>query len=806
MSWSRKRPPQDVRERVHDTQRAVWLDWVRQDLGVALRNIARRPVSALIIAISFASGIGLTTVAFVLRDALFLAPPPLYREAQQLSFVDLLRAQRPGTLVPAGLYAGWAAGSAGDWTVAAVSVEGSSDVRVGERLGNFDLQFVTPNFFSVLGVDAHIGGASVHALQEGAVRPIVLGYAPWQSLFDGRADAVGETLWIGDRSYTVVGVMPRRFWFESMNPTLYAVLDLSTFGQEHGLLVIGRRAPQLGPEGLGQKLQSTVAAYASSSGDERIAVGVRAVSGTPIGNAMALFMPWLFGAATILTLIIACANVATLTVVQWAHRDAEIGMRVALGASRWRIFHLLITESLVYACAGGVIGVGAIFVLRAVLVAYGGPVLRLLNLSVRPETLVAAALVTLAAGLLAGVSPAFVESAKRCATTVRGNTRERVRRRFQHGLVVAQIALTVALFVTVGTLVDSYRRNTSQNLGFGAGSLASVSLRVEPGVSRDDVRAATLRVPGVKTVEMATALPFVGGGARLRAAVDAHGTQGTRVEFVGIEPGFFSALGVPLRAGRTFTPAEIASNAPVLIVTEDLARRLFGNANPVGSLLWLDGSPRSIVGVTAKYSSTFNPQRPASVFGPLPPSPAEAATTVRFLLRTANSPAETLPRVRHELASVGGIRVTEAITIEGARTRMSEDALTLAYPLIPLNVAGLLLTAAGIYGVLAFSVAQQTHALAVRIAIGATLWDLVRCIGWLGARLLICGSVLAVVITFALTRIVRATGGGGSPLDTPGWLAFAVPVLVVMGVGTAAMFVPFQRVLRVNPVLLLRGR
>lgn len=522
------------------------------------------------------------------------------------------------------------------------------------------------------------------------------------------------------------------------------------------------------------KLQGTLAAYAPFSDDGQTAVRVLPVTGTPIGNAMALFMPWLFGAATLLSLIIACANVATLTVVQCAQRESEIATRVALGASRWRIFHLLLTESLVYAFAGGVIGAGAIFVLRGVLVAYGGSVLQLLDLSVRPHTLVASALVTLAAGLLAGVSPAFMESAKPSATMARGNPRERVRRRFQHALVVVQIAVTVALFVTLATLIDSYRRYSSQDLGFAAGSLAAVSLRVDVGASRDQARAATLRVPGVQSVEMATALPFVGTGSRVRAALDARETQGTSVEFVGIEYGFFEALGVRLRVGRSFTPAEVMSNAPVVILTEDLARRLFGNASPVGLQLWLDGSLRSVIGVATNYISTLNQQRPAPVFGPLAPTPANAAAIVRLLVRTTSAPVEVLPRIRQALAAVPGIRVTEATTIE-ARARMSENALSFMYPLVPISMIALLLTAAGIYGVLAFSLAQQTRSLALRIAIGATMWDLVRCVGGLGARLLIVGTTLAVAITFGLTRVVRASGGGGSPLARLGRVRRAGP-------------------------------
>jgi hypothetical protein len=287
-------------------------------------------------------------------------------------------------------------------------------------------------------------------------------------------------------------------------------------------------------------------------------------------------------------------------------------------------------------------------------------------------------------------------------------------------------------------------------------------------------------------------------------ATDAAGSNAVRAEQAAISASFFSTLDVPLRAGRAFTLQD-STVSGTAIVNEALASRLFPGRRAVGGRVWIAQASYDIVGVVADYGDHWFEIRHAApkIFLPLP-TDSTVLKRLPVVVRAAADPALLKQAVRRELrdAAAGNV-VTDIFTFDEITEAAGEEMLVGTAPLLPLIVIGMLLTMAGVYGVLAFAITRRSRELAVRVAIGATAGDLVRLVTAHSARLLVTGAAAGVGLTFALARIVRANGGAGSIYDPP-WQAFVVPILIVAVIGVLATWIPSRRALTINPATLLR--
>lgn len=339
--------------------------------------------------------------------------------------------------------------------------------------------------------------------------------------------------------------------------------------------MIGRRAPGITQDGLAQQLQPGLNEYASRLplAERQLHLHVSGVEGTPLGRMMALFLPWLLGAAVFLTLLIACANVAILVIAQWTAREQEIAIRASLGASRGRIVQALVTESILMAAAGGLLGICATFALRGLIVSGAGEGPRFFDLSIDPRILIQSAVIAVAAGALAGIGPALLETRRLHGNPMRTmRSSDRVRQRWRHTLVVLETTVTVALLVVSTTMLDSYRRHLSFDPGFRTQPLASVRVGHTGGVPAADILGVLKRVPGVEGAAASTTIPFAAFGGRQRVALDAAGSQSLMAEGGSIGPEFFETLGVSIRAGRMFTAQD--SPGAVTRRSQELALRV----------------------------------------------------------------------------------------------------------------------------------------------------------------------------------------------------------------------------------------
>jgi putative ABC transport system permease protein len=271
-----------------------------------------------------------------------------------------------------------------------------------------------------------------------------------------------------------------------------------------------------------------------------------------------------------------------------------------------------------------------------------------------------------------------------------------------------------------------------------------------------------------------------------------------------VSAGFFSTLGVPLRAGRGFSErdSEVTRTA---ILNEGLAARLFQGRSPIGGVIWIRQTPCEVVGVVADYAKNPIQSQKSDPMLFLPLSAGSPnLTRLHFLVRAESDPAPLVQTVRREVRDAApGMVVTNAYTFDEIIQVMGQEILIGTAPLFPLIAIGMLLTTAGVYGVLAFAIARRSRELAVRLAIGATRQDVVRLVTAQALRLVAAGSTLGIAVTFGLSRIVRAGGGGGSVFD-PSLAAFVIPVVIVLAVSLLATWIPSRRALRIDPARLLR--
>lgn len=792
-------------EACRDERRLRGLEQLGADLRIGIRSIRRYPLAVGVAVLSLAVGIGATAVTLAARDVIFRKFPPLYHEPQQLSRVQVDRADRPllpaGSAVPADLFRIWAETPGLD--IAASVSRGTRDVRAGDRTELVAIRDVTANVFDLLGVRPSSGRG--FAGDAGDASAAVLSHAAAGRLFGSSGGAIGQIVWIDGRPLTIVGVMPERFWLADMSSPVWVTMDTRALPAETMLDVVVRRAAAVTSAGLDAQLGPGLADYVRGLPDAapRLRTRISGLEGTPTGRQLSIVLPYVLAVAVLLTLLIACANVAVLMIAQWTGRDREIAIRASIGASRRRIVQQLLTESMLIAVSGAVLGVGAALAFRGLLRNSDGAAL--FDLSIDPAIFLKITLVTLVAGVATGLLPALHETRRLHVNPLAALRRvDRVRQRLRHGLVVFEIAVTVALLVVTTTMIDGYRRARDADLGFDTGRLMTARVESPAGVPADEVLRVVGGLPGVAAAAASTSVPFGMAGAQVAVSATGDAVPAVEVEQAVVRGPFFVAMGVPMVAGRDFEDRDIPS-ARTAVINEALARRLFPEGRVLGATVWIASVPHDVIGIARDYAS--NPFRATAdeprVFVLLEGD--RAGERLQLVVRTANDPAPLVPLLRREVVrGVPGIGVSSAVTFPQVMSVMGQEMMVATAPLVPLIAIATLLTLAGIYGVLAFAVSRRSRELAVRLAVGAAPRHLAWGITRSTFRLVAAGAGIGIGLTYGLSRLVRAGGGAGSIYD-PAWHAFAVPLVAIGAIGLAATWLPARRAAAVDSVTLLRA-
>jgi predicted permease len=798
-----------AQEHFHEAGRIAWMDDLQRDLRGAWRNVRRNPVSALVIVLSLAGGIGAATVALVIRNVIFYNPPPLYRAPDELAKIQAAPRDRPilpaGSDPPAALVARWRE-TLGDRLAA--SIDGRpADMERADGTEPVVVRAVTPNLFTLLGIRP-AAGRLFDTSGSGLAGEAVIGYGTWQRSFHGRADVVGSTVRLNGLPATIVGVLPQGFWFSAMADQVWVAVDPRLIPASTDVEVVVRRPPGMSDAALTATLQRGLDAHNRdrAPGAPPLHMRVSRVQGTPMGAEMSLALPFIMGFAVTLTLFLGCANAAILLIAQWTSRETDTAVRSSLGAGRSRLVRTLLTEAVLLSAIAGVCGVLATFGVRWWIATRSGINLAMFDLSIPPRVLANALFISVTAGMLAGLAPALYETARLQTNPLRGlQASDRTRHRWSNGLVIAEIAVTVALLVMTTSMVTTYQRIKNARFGFDTSHVAVTLLTNANGIAVRPLLDRTRDIQGVHAAAMAVHAPLFGGRSRQDVAADASGDGATRAQSNAITPDFFSVFGVAMREGRTFAEHETPESG-VAIVNETLARRLFGRAPYVGRQIWIGRAPYQVVGVVGDYATSFaefdaiDPK----IFVPLAPQ-AQAARAVTLIARTDGNPAGLLQPLQRAVRTFDGgtMAVTDAYTYAGMLATMSGEWLVTIAPLGPLVAIGIALTAVGIYGVLAFAIERRTRELAVRVALGATARDQVGLVGGRSARLVAIGAGGSVGVAFLLARVARVAGGAGSYMDPP-WTAFVLPVVIMVVVAAIATWLPTRRARRIDPAILLR--
>jgi predicted permease len=511
-------------------------------------------------------------------------------------------------------------------------------------------------------------------------------------------------------------------------------------------------------------------------------------------------------------LLIACANVSNLMLARATARRKEIAVRLALGASRWRLIRLLLTESLLLALLGGVVGL---------LLAFWVPPIVLsaipeagLDINLKPNTTVFAYtfLISLLTGVVFGLAPA-IESTKSNLTTALRTTgnRPRVTRSYLRSLlVIGQVAVSLVLLIGAGVLVRGLQKAQSADLGFDQKNLLVLSLE-RPAQTQDEARlpglyaqlSARLKVmPGVESVSLAGVVPFAGVRESAIELEGQAGTPGGSALSAGtnvVSPDYFKTLGIPILRGRAFTETDALSGASSAVVSEAMAKRFWPGADPLGKRFKESGGTSyEIIGVARDISS----RRVVQLDGPLFYTPAlpRDLSGLSFMLRTNQS--ASIGAVREAARSLDKDAVVTVEPLEENVRRMLEPERMGAWFAGTVSLLALLIAATGIYGLLSYHVAERTSEIGIRMALGAQRRNVLLLIVGDGMKLAIIGTTIGLVTAIALTKVLASVVFGVISTDAATFAAVSIGALAV---AFLACYVPAHRATKVDPLVTLRN-
>ena len=816
-----------VREVTRDMWRWGALDRLRQDLHYAARVLRKSPGFTAVAILTLALGIGATTAVYSAIEAELLRPPP-YAHPEGLVWITRPSPQGPEGRPLTPEFAAWRAESRSFSGLAAWNDQQFNLTRAGEP-ELVVAASVNADFLRVLGVPLTFGRDFDFSEDQSAPAHVVLlGYELWQRHFGGDPACLGRTIALNDAPYTIAGVLQRGFRFPGdLRPELLVPGGYSAppewNAQTMGLLhIIGRPRPGIA---LTQAAAELLALERRHDPDlpAFMAPAVRAsrIQLTPLSEQLSgsvrrpLLVLW---AAVALVLLLICANMAGLQLARASARTGELALRAALGAGRARLFRLLLGESLLVACAGGILGIAGAYWLVRVLRALEA--LRLPTpdaIRVNTPVLLFASVLTLLAGVLAGLAPALTASRPNLQDAMKSSSRAVAggwRGGLRSVLVVAEVAMALVLLLGAGLLLRSVQKLLAVHLGIDSARMLTLRLRLSSGrYAAAPARTAFIQglldraraLPGVEHAAAINSLPLtnynLGAAVRFEGQPDPGPGRVPSAAILDISPDYFSTFGIPLLAGRGFAEAE---GTKVAVVNLSFTNRFYPGADPIGKHIRL-GPPDSpwitIVGVAADVHH-LGPDRPAAP-EVLVPYAQQPPGIVAFVIRSAIDPQPLTSALRREIHALDpNLPLFDVATMEG-RVSQSTAPQRLQLALIAFfALLATVLAALGGYGVIAYAVSQNTHEIGVRLALGAPPGLVQLRVVGRGMVLGLGGVLLGLTGGLALTRYLASLLFETGPRDIA---AFAGASVLLLAMALLASYLPAHRAARVDPAAALRA-
>jgi predicted permease len=800
-----------------------------QDIRYGLRRILQTPGFSAVVIATLALGVGANTALFSIVDAVLLRALP-YAAPSQLVTVEHFYPSLHNLKAPVSA-PGFRDYSSLTQVFQNVAVEDSWSANLSgqgepERLHG---SHVTGRFFGTLGIPVAAGRPLEPGDdQAGHERVIVISHGLAQRLLGGARSAIGRNLVLNGQSYQVVGVMPPSFRdFFSKNVELWAPLVFrpeqlaDTNRTNEYLSLVARLRPGVSlaraqaelTDFAGRLKRDFPQSYPRDWGLALTALHEKAAGDMRIRLLMLLGS---VGAV----LLIACTNVANLLLARASGRGKEIAVRAALGATRWQIARQLLVESLLLALAGGAVGLTlAVWAMRAMAsLDFAGLPLDALRLD--SPVLVFTCAVTLATGLLFGLAPALTASRTDTQQTLkeagRSVSANRFRQAIRRGLVVVEIALALSLLVCAGLLVKSFSRLQQVETGFRPDHLLTFDLalpRTQYATEAQQIEffdralARLASVPGVRAVGLTSSLPFSNsvstGSFNVEGYVPPPNHPSPWGDIRVVSPGFFEALGVPLLSGRVFDEQDGPDAVKVAVVDEEMVHRYWPHESPIGKRLSTSSRNPDFITVVGVVRHTHDEGLDADARVQIyVPYRQRGLPVLSAALRTVTEPRSALPGVRAALQELdpalplfGVHTMTELVDTSTEPRRFSTLLLSL------FSGMALLLAALGIYGVMSYAVAQRSHELGVRMALGAAKREVLGLVLRQGMALAAAGLVLGVLAALGLTRFFQSQLFGIQATDPETFLQMTAILAVV---ALAANLLPALRATRVDPIVALR--
>ncbi len=797
-----------------------------QDLRYGIRMLAKNPGFTAVAIITLALGIGANTAIFSVVNAVVLRPLP-YADASRLisleekghhsrelsiSYPDLLDWQQQNQVFQ----------NIAGFQSASFNIAGEYQP---ERIPGRN---VTPNFFATLGAKPFLGRDFLPEDDHPGANPVVIvSHSLWERLLGADPNAVGKTLPLNGRAYTIVGILPASFRFY-LSSEIYAPIGLNAKelivrGAHGGVYGIGRLKPAVTLEQARAQM-NTIALrlqreYPSTNSGTGITLKPLREDLTGEVRPVVLI---LFGAVGFL-LLICCMNVANLLLARAASRTREIAIRTAIGATRMRLLSQLLTESVLLGVLGGALGllIGA-WGTSAFAALLPAGLRRVAEISIDARVFGFTLAISLLAGMIFGLAPALHSLRLDLNTGLREQGRTSRffsgHELFRNLLVVSEIALSLVLLTGAGLMIRSFASAVNVNLGLNPKNVLTMQVFLPDSKYHDDAQARTFfdqlserlkGIPGVEASGLITPLPLSGEG--WQDAVLPEGQpkpepgQFPSSDFHTISPGYFQAMGIQFLEGRDFSSADDQNSPAVAIISQSMARKYWPDEDPVGKRFQKGGGHGKMMILTVVGVAADTKQ-----YGPAAKTLTEFYLSYRqnplqrfaLVLRTKSDPLAMQSAVREQVQAldksqpVYAIQTMEQIVDGSLSPRRTNTQLLAGFAAL-----ALLLAAVGIYGVMAYFVTQRTNEIGVRVALGAQKRDILKLIVGKGTVLTLAGAAIGVVASIGVTRFLQSLLFGVSATDP---LTFFVVPALLCGVALTACYIPARRAMRVDPMIALR--
>ena len=819
---------EQVHEKVREIRMGQFIETTWRDIRFGVRALVHSPVFSVVTVLSLALGIGANTAIFSVVNGLLLRPLP-YPESERIVDVWHTPPQQsfPGldrfSVSPAN-YLDWKAQSSAFEQMAVYSYTGFSLSTSNDPLPLIGAA-VSSDFFSVLRTNAMQGRTfTPDEERPGRDQVVVIGHGLWQRAFGANPNIIGQTLNINSRSFTVVGIMPAGFEFPR-EAELWVPLAWDDKERQirsiHDYLVIARLKQNVSQEQAQAEMSTISSRLEQQYPEENKGWGAVVIPlREDIVGDIRLALLVLFCAVGFV-LLIACANVANLMLARAANRQKEIAVRIALGAGRARLIRQLLTESVLLAVTGGVLGLllavwGSRMLVRLGSLPNSG------DIGIDIWALGFTLLVSFGAGIIIGIVPALQFTRTNLSDTLKqGSGRtggSSIKQHTRKALVISEVALSLVLLIGAGLMIRSFWKLQNVNPGFDTSNALTMSVALTPirypephqqlaflDRAIEQIRA----VPGVVSVGATTTIPLAGGGSTQPFSIEGQPTGAVAEQPMAqtryITPDYFRTIGIPLRQGRFFSDYDRDNSVPVVIISEAMARRFWPGQNPIGKRLTpsfhLKQGAREIVGVVGDVkASGLDVDSSAAMYLPYKQSPRP---WISFVVRTASNPEGLVQPVSTAIYSIDKEQaLTDVQTMEQVLAQSLSDRRFNMTLLLTFAGVALVLAAVGVYGVMNYTVTLRRRELGIRMALGAGRMAVLRLVLGQGLTLTLIGVAAGLISAYALTRLMASLLYGVTATD---YLTFVSVSAVLIAVGVVASYVPARRATKVNPTIALRA-